>query len=412
MLHEREGELWCEGVPLAQVAAKVGTPAYVYSAARLAQRLTAFQEAFTGIPARLCYAVKANGNLAILRRIFAAGFGADIVSGGELARVLKAGCKPRHVFFSGSGKTEAELAEACDAGIGVFQVEALFEGEALIRLARQKGCVIDVALRVNPDVDARTDPKISTGSHDTKFGLPLDVALSWMRAHRATKELRFVGLSCHVGSQLCDLAPLAAAARVMNDVARTLLAEGFPLAFVNMGGGLGIRYRAEEAPSATAYAATVRAAVANTLLELVVEPGRWLVADMGCVLTSVVGLKKTPRKTFVVVDAGMTDLVRPALYGAWHDIAPVRVTSAPREKVEVVGPVCESTDVLGRERELPTLVSGDLLCIRHAGAYGFAMASQYNARPRSVEVLIESDTIHVVRRRETYDDLWRHEETL
>lgn len=267
-----------------------------------------------------------------------------------------------------------------------------------------------MALRVNPDVDARTDPKISTGSHDTKFGLPLDAALAWMRAHRNSPDVTFVGLSCHVGSQLCDLAPLGAAARVMNAAARMLLAEGFPLEFVNMGGGLGIRYRAEEAPSASAYATTVRAAVEGTPLTLVVEPGRWLVAEAGCVLTSVVGLKKTPRKTFVVVDAGMTDLVRPALYGAWHDIEPVRVSAARRDKVEVVGPVCESTDVLGRERELPTLESGDLLCIRHAGAYGFAMASQYNARPRPVEVLIEDDTIRVIRRRETYEDLWLQEE--
>ncbi len=408
----RDGELHAEGVPLGRIAEACGTPCYVYSRATLERHYRAFDEALAGRAHLVCYAVKANGNLAVLDVLARLGAGFDIVSGGELARVLAAGGDPARVVFSGVGKSEAELRQALAAGIRCFNVESLPELERLERVAAALGRRAPVAVRVNPDVDPGTHPYIATGLRESKFGLDPDSALAAYRRAAASPHLEVVGIDCHIGSQLTAVEPFVDAARRVLDLVDRLAAEGIVLRHLDLGGGLGVRYRDEAPPEPAELARALGAAVGDRPLELLLEPGRAIAANAGILLTRVEYLKEAGGHRFAIVDAGMNDLLRPALYQAWHAIEPVRErTDAPARAWDIVGPVCETGDFLGRGRRL-ALAPGDLLAVRSAGAYGFVMSSNYNARPRCAEVMVDGDRFHVVRARETLEDLWRGERPL
>ena len=407
--HPRAGALWAEGVPLARIAARVGTPTYVYSAATLRRHLGVVQRAFAQSPALVCYSVKACSNLAVLRLFARAGAGFDIVSGGELGRVQAAGGDMAKVVFSGVGKTADEMAAALRAGILLFNVESAEELQALDRVARRLGRRADFALRVNPDVDARTHRYIATGLRTSKFGVPFRQAVELYRASRRMKGLRARGLDCHIGSQLTDTRPVRQAMRRVADLYRALQAEGFPLTHLDVGGGLGITYQDERPPTVEAWAHAVQEPLRGLGATLVLEPGRVLVGNAGLLLTTVLYRKKTPARAFLVVDAGMNDLLRPALYEAHHAVVPVAPRRGRTATWDVVGPVCESSDVLGARRRLPPVTPGDLLAVLSAGAYGMSMASNYNSRPRPAEVLVDGARFRVVRDREATEDLWRHE---
>ncbi|HZJ54780.1 MAG TPA: diaminopimelate decarboxylase [Myxococcaceae bacterium] len=403
------GVLHAEGVSLERLAGRVGTPTYVYSEATLRRHFRVVDQAFGGAPHLVCYSVKASGNLALLASLARWGSGFDVVSGGELARVLEAGGDPGRTVFAGVGKTEAEMAFALRAGIGMFNVESAEELEALDRVGRRLRRRAPFAVRVNPGVDAGTHRHISTGLPTSKFGVPFEEARTLYARARRMRGLRARGVDCHIGSQLTRLGPLAAALHQVAGLYRVLRGEGHPLEWLDVGGGLGIRYRDEEPPSPDRWAATVRAATRGTGATVLVEPGRVLVGNAGVLLTRVLYRKRAGGRTLVVVDAGMNDLLRPALYGAEHAIVPVRARRGRAQVVDLVGPVCESTDVLGRERRLVLPQPGDLLAIRGAGAYGMSMASTYNGRPRPAEVLVSGKRSRVVRRRERVEDLWRGE---
>lgn len=408
----RRGVLHAEDVPLPRLADEAGTPTYVYSTATLTRHFRVLQEAFAGTDALICYAVKANSNLALLSLFGKLGAGFDIVSAGELARVLKAGGEAGKVVFSGVAKTQDEMATAVKAGIKIFNVESEEELLALDQVGRQLGVRAPFALRVNPEVDAKTHKYIATGLKTSKFGVPFAEARALYQKSRKLKGLVARGLDCHIGSQLTLASPVKAALAKMAALYRGLKESGLPLEFLDVGGGLGITYRDETPPSPEEYAQVVKAAVKDTGARLILEPGRVLVGNAGVLLTRVVFRKKTPAKTFLIVDAGMNDLMRPALYEAHHEIVPVvkaRGAAAKVDKVDIVGPVCESTDVLGRDRKLVMPKPGALMAILSAGAYGMSMASNYNSRGRPAEVLVDGSTYRVVRAREQIEDLWRGE---
>lgn len=411
-VERRAGDLCVEGVSLAQIAERFGTPAYVYSRAALEQAWQRYDRAFGTRRHRIHYAVKANGNLAVLDTLARLGSGFDIVSGGELARVLAAGGAPSDVVFSGVGKTALEMQQALAAGIGVFNVESPSELERLDQVARGMGRKAAVAIRVNPDVDAGTHPYISTGLNENKFGVPMAEALSLYRQAAGLSGLRVTGVACHIGSQLTELAPFRdAMARVMALV-RDLAAEGIALEHVDAGGGLGIRYRDEVVPPVEDYVATLCAAIPEPY-EICIEPGRSICGPAGLLLTRIEYLKTTPARNFAICDAAMTELIRPALYEAWHDVQPVLDPdpATPRRDYDLVGPVCESADFLANGRPLQ-LVPGSLVAILSAGAYGQVMASNYNARPRPPELLVDGDEVLVARPRETLDGLFASEARL
>jgi len=403
--------LTCDGVALADVAAKAGTPCYVYSAATILANYRAYDDTLQGVPHTICYAVKANGNLAILRLLARAGAGFDIVSGGELHRVLKAGGDPAKVVFSGVGKTAEEIDAALAAGIFSFNCESEPELALVDALAHRRRLKARVALRVNPGVDAATHAYISTGSLDHKFGIDIAQAEAVYERVRQHANLLLEGVSCHIGSQQFDFAPMMQAAdRVMELIAR-LRAKGFSIHCADLGGGLGIAYKPDEpAPPIEEFTAALRKKVAGLDLHLFLEPGRSIVGNAGVLLTRVLYRKNNGEKEFVVVDAAMNDLIRPALYDAHHEILPLRSTSGCGLRADVVGPVCESGDFLAQDRQMPEVFPGDLLAVCTTGAYGFVQASNYNARPRPAEVLIENGSWRVVRTRETLDDLIRGEE--
>jgi diaminopimelate decarboxylase len=405
----KAGALHCEGVPLEQIARGVGTPTYVYSTATLTRHLRVVQEAFAAVPTLVCYSVKANSNLAVLKLFSKGGAGFDIVSAGELERVRRAGGDTRKVVFAGVGKTEAEMVAALKAGLLMFNVESAEELEALARVGQQLGVEAPFALRVNPDVDAKTHKYIATGLKTSKFGVPFDEALSLYARSKKLKGLVARGLDCHIGSQLTDTRPVRQAMTRVGGLYRALKAKGFPLTHLDVGGGLGVTYTNEAPPGVADYAQAVIEPLEDTGATLVLEPGRVLVANAGVLLTRVLYRKKTPAKHFVIVDAGMNDLLRPALYEAHHDIRPVAPRKGKKSTVEIVGPVCESSDVLGHGRQLAPLEQGDLLAIMTAGAYGMSMSSTYNSRPRPAEVLVDDDRARVVRTRETLTDLMRGE---
>ncbi|MGD9984414.1 MAG: diaminopimelate decarboxylase [Porticoccaceae bacterium] len=406
------GGLRCENVALSAIAADLGTPTYVYSRAALTEQFQAYAEALRGTDHLICFAVKANSNLAVLDLLARLGAGFDIVSAGELERVLRAGGDPCKVVFSGVGKTAAEMARALSVGIHCFNVESLAELERLDRVAGELGRRAPVSLRVNPDVDAGTHPYIATGLAENKFGLPIDAARAWYRRARALPNIEIRGIDCHIGSQLTALAPFEAALERVLLLVAELRRDGVELAHLDLGGGLGVRYRDETPPTPQAYVAALRRHTDTLGLTLILEPGRSIVANAGVLLTRVEYLKENRGKHFAIVDAAMNDLVRPALYQAWMAIEPVVPrTDVPEHRYDIVGPVCETGDFLGRDRPL-RLAEGDLLCVRSAGAYGFTMSSNYNSRPRAAEVLVDGDRYGVVRERETLADLMRGEHLL
>lgn len=406
----RNGEAHCEDVALKTIAAEVGTPCYVYSKASLSGQVRELRDAFASYPTLLCYAVKANSNLSVLREIFQSGMGADIVSLGELERALKAGMKATEVVYSGVGKRDDEILRALDVGIYSFNVESKAELETLARLAKGRGKIAPISLRINPNIDAKTNPKIATGLFSTKFGLVEAEAMELAHFAAGHPNLQLKGVGCHIGSQMTDLKPMAEAVDKMVLFAKKVMTDGHQLEFIDMGGGLGIVYNQEIPPSIEQYAEILISAVKPLGLRLLIEPGRWVVGNAGVLLCSVLATKKTPKKSFVIVDGAMNDLIRPAMYDSYHGILPVRSSNAVEEIHDVVGPVCETGDIFGSDRSLPAMKSGDLLYLRSAGAYGSTMASNYNTRPRAAEVLVDGEHFKTVRRRETLEDLWRDEE--
>jgi diaminopimelate decarboxylase len=410
MFGYRDKALYCEGVALAEIAADTGTPCYVYSAGAIRANYRAYDESLGALPHTVCYAVKANSNLAVLRVLADAGSGFDIVSGGELFRVLKAGGDPSKVVFSGVGKTAAEIDQALEAGIFVFNGESEPELALLDAMAQRRGVKARVALRVNPNVDAKTHAYISTGRLAHKFGVDLCEAEAVYDRARTHRNLLVEGVSCHIGSQLMDMKPSLEAADRVLDLIERLRAKGFDIRHADLGGGLGVAYQSgDRAPEISALAGELRARAEKHNLHVMVEPGRSIVGNAGVLITRVLYRKKTGEKEFVIVDAAMNDLIRPALYGAHHEILSVRESGAPVSRVDVVGPVCETGDFLARDRGLPGVFPGDLLAIQSAGAYGFVQSSNYNSRPRAAEVVVDRDAWRIARRRETYEDLVRGE---
>ena len=413
----KHAEAFCEEVALRDLADKFGTPSYIYSAATIDRHCTKFTEAFQGINALACFAVKANSNLSFLRRVFNKGFGADIVSIGELERALIAGADPGTIVFSGVGKQIHEINRALEVGILSFNVESLAELRSIETCAKSAGQVAPVSLRVNPNIDAKTNPKISTGLYSTKFGLSeadLDEPLSILKD---SKHLSLVGLACHIGSQITNLEPLAQSAKRMNSLARKLNETGHHLQYLNMGGGLGIRYGDEAPPSLTEYAETLRAATTGSDLQLIIEPGRVVAGNTGILLTKVISVKKTAAKYFVVLDAAMNDLLRPSMYNSYHEILPVQGSYPDSEMPELVrgdfvGPICETGDFLGLDRSFPLPKAGDLFYVRACGAYAASMASQYNSRPRAPEIMVSGHEMHLVKPREKLSDLLAPEQGL
>lgn len=411
--HYQQSHLYAEGVSLVDMAKQVGTPAYVYSKSALVSAWQGYQDAIGSRRVLVCYGMKANSNLAVLNVFRALGSGFDIVSGGELARVLKIGADPKKIVFSGVGKQRWEIEQAIKAGVKCFNVESVSELQLISQVATAMQAIAPISLRVNPDVDAQTHPYISTGLKENKFGIAIDVALATYQTAMTLPGLKIVGVDCHIGSQITEVSPYLDALDKLLNLIDTLKQNCITLEHLDLGGGLGIRYD-DETPLAPAL---LLGAIFNTLdergyqdLELVFEPGRSLVGNAGVLLTQVQFLKHTEACNFAIVDAGMNDLIRPSLYQAWHGVLPLTLPceTLPSEVYDIVGPVCESGDWLAKRRKL-SLKEGDLLAIESAGAYGFVMAGNYNSRGRPAEVLIDGETWHIVRARETFEDLIRGE---
>jgi len=405
-------ELTCEKTFLSSLATRFGTPLYVYSEASIRERFKTLDRAFRSFPHQICYSVKANSNLALLGLLLGMGAGFDVVSGGELQRVLRVSRKAAgKTVFSGVGKTAQEMDDALRAKILLFNVESESELELLAeRAARQKKRA-PVALRINPDVPADTHPYISTGLREHKFGIPIERALAIYRQAARWKQLDICGISLHIGSQICETEPFAAAIERLSELVRRLQEEGFRIRYVDAGGGLGIPYNGPEdfAARAASYATAVLTPLRNLKVRLLLEPGRAIVGPSGVLLTRVLYLKQNGSKRFIVVDAAMNDLIRPALYNAHHEIIPVKPTSGSKGMFDVVGPICESGDFFARDREMEEPQPGDVLAILDAGAYGMSLASNYNSRPRPAEVLVNGKKVRLIRRRETVKDLFKHE---
>ena len=410
--YRENGQLFAEECNLSELAAEHGTPLYVYSRATIERHWHAFDKAAGDVPHLICYAVKANSNLAVLNLLARLGSGFDIVSGGELARVIAAGGDPAKVVFSGVAKTEAEMQEALRQEILCFNLESEPELERLNRVAGEMGKVARISVRVNPDIDAGTHPYISTGLKENKFGVPIERALLLYRQAAQLPNIEIVGIDCHIGSQLTELEPFLEAMDRLLALIDRLASEGIHVHHLDVGGGLGVNYSDENPPHPEQYAAALKAKLADRDLQLIFEPGRAIVANAGVLLTRVEYLKEGEDRHFAIVDAAMNDLIRPSLYGAWMNIIPAdRSLERPARRYDVVGPVCETGDFLGKDRELG-LAPGDLLVVRSAGAYGFAMSSNYNTRPRAAEVLVDGADAHLVRQREPLAELWRLENTL
>jgi len=408
----RHGELHAEGVALSAIAAEYDTPCFVYSRSAIEQAYQAWDSALEGVPHLVCFAVKANSNLAVLNLLARKGAGFDIVSGGELERVLAAGGEPSRIVFSGLGKTAAEMRRALEIGIHCFNVESAAELERLQQVAAELDIKAPISLRVNPDVDAKTHPYISTGLKENKFGIDIARAPEVYRRAAELSHIDICGVDCHIGSQLTDDTPFIDALQRLLQLIDGLAAEGIHVRHLDLGGGLGVTYRDETPPTPGTYLAKVREALAGRDLTLLFEPGRSIVANAGVMLTRVNLLKPTEHKNFAIIDGAMNDLIRPALYSAWMGIDAVKPrTDVAVQEWDIVGPVCETGDFLGKDREL-ALAEGDLLAVRSAGAYGFVMSSNYNTRPRAAEVLVDGEQTHLVRRRETVAELLAGERLL
>ena len=418
----RQGRLCCEQVPVERIADEVGTPAYVYSTATLHHHFDQFTTAFAELNPLICYAVKSCHNLAICRLLHERGAGFDVVSGGEIHRVLRVGADPAKIVYAGVGKTDAEIAQAIEAGIGWFNVESEAEMQNLIRIAARHEKTLRAALRVNPDVDPRTHRYTATGKKETKFGVDLERARRFFESYGRDRWVRLTGIHLHIGSLVNTIEPYVDAVSKALELIDELAADGFAIEMLDIGGGYGAHYESTDAPPPAAYAEAIVPLLRGRGLQIVLEPGRSITANAGILLTRVLYTKESGDRQFVIVDAGMTDLLRPALYEAYHFVWPAKVSSefVPTSRdnrepfdgailADVVGPVCESGDFLAKDRYLPPVQRGDLLAVFSAGAYGFVMASQYNSRPRPPEILVSTDAFKTVRQRETYDDLLRGE---
>jgi diaminopimelate decarboxylase len=407
----RQGELYCEQVPVSQIAKQVGTPCYIYSHATLIRHIRAYDSAFKNIPHLIAFAMKANSNLAVLRLMAKEGSGVDIVSGGELFRALRAGVPTSKIVFAGVGKNADEIRDALKAGILMFNIESSAEMHALNDVAASLGKKAPVALRINPDIDPKTHPYISTGLKKSKFGIAADRALEEFRMAATLRHIDVVGVHAHIGSQLTEVTPFVESLKKVLALVDTLKGQGITIRYLNIGGGLGITYSDEKPPLPQELADAISPLVKGLDLTLVVEPGRVIVGNAGILVTKALYEKIGESKRFIIVDAAMNDLIRPSLYSAYHDIRPVSeaLLHRPKHAVDVVGPVCESGDFLAKDRSLPEVKPGDLLAVMSAGAYGFVMASNYNSRPRVPEVLVKDGEVHVIRERETYEDLVRGE---
>ena len=406
----RNGEMFAEGVALERIAREVGTPAYVYSLATLKRHFKVFDQAFSKVRHIVCFSVKANSNLALLRAFAKEGSGFDIVSGGELFRALKVGADPKKIVFSGVGKKREEIEYALNSGILMFNVESEHELLALNDIASSMGKRAPISLRVNPDVDPQTHPYISTGMKKAKFGVDIKKSLETYRKAVSLRNVEVVGVDCHIGSQLTSITPFVdALAKVREYLDRVLAGEmkkeGAQIRYLDLGGGLGINYHDETPPLPDEYAKAIVEGLEGLDVTLILEPGRVIVGNAGILLTEVQYIKETDSKNFVIVDGGMNDLIRPALYGSYQAIQPVVENRAQRIVADVVGPICESGDFFAKDREIPRPQRGDLLAIMSAGAYGFTMASNYNSHPKPPEVLVDGDQYYVIRRRESFDDL-------
>ena len=408
----RDGELHAESVPVSEIAAQHGTPTYVYSRAALERNFGAYRDALAGVDSLVCYAVKSNSSLAVLGVLAGLGAGFDIVSGGELARVLAAGGDPGKVVYSGVAKSRQDMAAALEAGIRCFNIESAAELDRLNEVAGGLGATAPVSVRVNPDVNADTHPYICTGLRENKFGIETAEAFEVYLRAAGLPNIEVVGVDCHIGSQLVETSPFIDALRCLLELADRLAEAGIALRHLDLGGGLGVRYRDEQPPAVDAYIQAVRTEMGERDLQLMFEPGRSISAHSGILLTRVDALKSNSLRHFAIVDAAMNDMLRPALYDAWLDIRPTRRRDdVETRSYDIVGPVCETGDFLGREREL-AIAEGDLLAVMAAGAYGFSMSSNYNSRTRAAEVLVDGERMHLARQRETVDDLMRGESTL
>jgi len=407
----RQGELHCEQVPISQIVKEVGTPCYIYSHATLIRHYRVYESAFKNIPHIIAFAMKANSNLAILRLMAKEGSGVDIVSGGELFRALKAGVPPSKIVFAGVGKNAEEIRDAMKADILMFNVESSAEIHAINDVAASMGKKARVALRINPDIDPKTHPYISTGLKKSKFGIASDRALEEFKLASSLGHIEVVGVHAHIGSQLTEVTPFVESLKKVIALVGALRAQGINTTHLNIGGGLGITYNDEKPPLPQELADAIAPLVQDLKLTLVMEPGRVIVGNAGILVTKALYEKVGEAKRFIIVDAAMNDLIRPSLYSAYHEIRPVSesLLQRPKHLVDVVGPVCESGDFLAKDRTLPEVRPGDLLAVMSAGAYGFVMASNYNSRPRVPEVLVNKAEIHVIKARETYEDLIKGE---
>ena len=401
--------LHCEGCSLKQLAKEVGTPLYVYSRKALAENFKQFDSAFADVPHLVCFAVKANSNLSLLKLFRDLGAGYDIVSGGELFRVRQVGVDPQKVVFSGVGKKNAEIDDALSSNILLFNVESKAELDAIEARSKVLNLKARISFRVNPDIDPETHPHISTGLQQHKFGISMDEALALYQMAASLSLVEPVGISCHIGSQVTSLRPFLEATQRVLKLVDQLTASGIRLQYVDLGGGLGIRYHDESPPTVAEYAAALSELLAVRSETLILEPGRVLAANAAVLLTEVLYLKQSQGRQFVVVDAGMNDLIRPGLYGAYHDIVPVETIERESFVADIVGPVCETTDYLARGRSLPQVQRGEILAVKDTGAYGFTLSSNYNSRPRAAEVLVDAQSYQIVRKRESYEDLVRGE---
>ena len=410
----KDNELYCESVAIADIAKAVGTPFYLYSSATLAHHFNTFDKSFAELPHLTCFAVKSCSNLAVLRLFSNLGGGADIVSGGELYRSLKAGIDPRRIIYSGVGKTEEELRYGLVSGILMFNVESEQELEKLQQIAKEQELVAPVSFRVNPDVDPKTHAYISTGLAKNKFGIPIEQAEKVYLRAREMSHIKILGVSCHIGSQLTEISPFTEALNKVKQFIGRLETLGIPIDYLDLGGGLGVRYLDEKPPHPQEYARALKEEMEGLKCTLILEPGRVIVSNAGILISEVLYTKQTQTKKFIIVDAAMNDMARPSLYDAHHDILPVtrksgQATDETLEVADVVGPICETSDFLAKDRQLPVLVQGDLLAVMTSGAYGFTMSSNYNSRPRAAEVLVKDDQFYVIRERENYETLIRDE---
>lgn len=403
----QDGRLFCEDVPVEEVAAAVGTPFYIYSRNTLSRHFRVFNEAFEGIPHIVCFAMKANSNISVVKTFADQGGGADVVSGGELFRALRAGVPPERIVYAGVGKTAAEIEYALKSGILMFNIESGEELRAIDEAAGALGVKAPVALRVNPDVDAGTHPYISTGLKKNKFGIAIELALEEYKTAAGLRNIDVIGIHQHIGSQLTEISPFVDSITKTVELVSRLKEQGLGIKYLDVGGGLGIKYLDETPPHPSELAEAIRPILTGTGCTLIFEPGRVLVGNAGCLVTKVLYRKDTGEKKFIIVDAGMNDLIRPSLYQAYHDIRPVRRREVPGEEIvaDVVGPICETGDFLAKDRRLEMPERGEMLAVMSAGAYGFTMSSTYNSRPRVAEVMVSEGRFAVVRKRETFDDL-------